>query len=143
MSKTKVPTQVSFRSSTSGRFVKEDYAKKHPKSSMMKLLRTALGKHENVEFRFVEFNAWLYQNYDDARAALMEAIAAAVVEQAVAKKDSLSETAIKHARNLLGRVKKLRLRRARGDDNAPELEKPWNEAFHMNWLALDLPAAAS
>lgn len=79
------------------------------KSSMMKLLRTSLSKHEDVEFRFVEFNAWLYQNYDDARAALMEAIAAAVVEQAVAKKDSLSETALKHARNLLGRVKKLRL----------------------------------
>ena len=28
-------------------------------------------------------------------------------------------------------------RRARGDDSAPELEKPWNEAFHVNWLALD------
>ena len=79
------------------------------KSSMMKLLRTSLGKHTDVEFRFVEFNAWLYQNYDDARAALMEAIAAAVVEQAVAKKDSLSETALKHARSLFGRVKKLRL----------------------------------
>lgn len=33
MSKTKVPTQVSFRSSTSGRFVKEDYAKKHPNTT--------------------------------------------------------------------------------------------------------------
>ena len=62
------------------------------KSSMMKLLRTSLDKHEDVEFRFVEFNAWLYQNYDDARAALMEAIAATVVEQTVAKKDSRSET---------------------------------------------------
>ena len=79
------------------------------KSSMMKLLRTSLGKHTDVEFRFVEFNAWLYQNYDDARAALMEAIAAAVVEQAVAKKDTLSETAWKHARSLFGRVKKLRV----------------------------------
>lgn len=79
------------------------------KSSMMKLLRTSLSNHKDVEFRFVEFNAWLYQNYDDARAALMEAIATAVVEQAVAKKDSLSETALKHARSLLGRVKKLRL----------------------------------
>lgn len=79
------------------------------KSSMMKLLRTSLGQHEGVEFRFVEFNAWLYQNYDDARAALMEAIAAAVVEQAVAKKDTLSEKALKHARSLFGRVKKLRV----------------------------------
>ncbi|KEZ17917.1 NTPase KAP [Sphingobium yanoikuyae] len=79
------------------------------KSSMMKLLCTSLGKHTDVDFRFVEFNAWLYQNYDDARAALMEAIAAAVVEQAVAKKDTLSETAWKHARSLFGRVKKLRV----------------------------------
>lgn len=79
------------------------------KSSMMKLLRTSLEAREDVDIRFVEFNAWLYQSYDDARAALMEAITATVVEQAVEKKDTLSATARKRAASLFGRVKKLRL----------------------------------
>lgn len=79
------------------------------KSSMMKLLRTSLEAREGVDIRFVEFNAWLYQSYDDARAALMETITATVVEQAVEKKDTLSATARKRAASLFSRVKKLRL----------------------------------
>lgn len=76
---------------------------------MMKLLRTSLEAREDVDIRFVEFNAWLYQSYDDARAALMETITATVVEQAVEKKDTLSATARKRAASLFSRVKKLRL----------------------------------
>lgn len=79
------------------------------KSSMMKLLRTSLEARQDIDIRFVEFNAWLYQSYDDARAALMETITATVVEQAVEKKDTLSATARKRAASLFGRVKKLRL----------------------------------
>lgn len=79
------------------------------KSSMMKLLRTSLEAREDVDIRFVEFNAWLYQSYDDARAALMETITAAVVEEAVEKKDTLSATVRKRAASLFGRVKKLRV----------------------------------
>lgn len=79
------------------------------KSSMMKLLRTSLEARQDIDIRFVEFNAWLYQSYDDARAALMETITATVVEQAVKKKDTLSATARKRAASLFGRVKKLRL----------------------------------
>jgi len=79
------------------------------KSSMMKLLRNSLEGRDEIDVRFVEFNAWLYQNYDDARAALMEAIAAAVVEQAIEKKDTLARPALEKARGLLKRVKKLRL----------------------------------
>lgn len=79
------------------------------KSSMMKLLRTSLEAREDVDIRFVEFNAWLYQSYDDARAALMETITAAIVEQAIEKKDTLSATARKRAASLFGRVKKLRV----------------------------------
>lgn len=79
------------------------------KSSMMKLLKTSLEARQDVEIRFVEFNAWLYQSYDDARAALMDTIAAAVVEKAVEKKDSLSVEARTRAAGLLSRVKKLRV----------------------------------
>jgi predicted KAP-like P-loop ATPase len=51
------------------------------KSSMIKLVRRALADRmeagkgaeaQGPEFVFVDFNAWLYQGYDDARAALME-----------------------------------------------------------------------
>ena len=41
------------------------------KSSMIKLIRTSLehrDKGHPSKFVFVEFNAWLYQGYDDARA---------------------------------------------------------------------------
>src|SRR5271167_1963490 len=52
------------------------------KSSMIKLVRHSIedrsGKEqkqkEDSKFVFVEFNAWLYQGYDDARAALMDVI---------------------------------------------------------------------
>lgn len=79
------------------------------KSSMMKLLRNSLEGRDEVDVRFVEFNAWLYQNYDDARAALMEAIAASVLEQAIEKKDHLAKPVLEKAKGLLKRVKKLRL----------------------------------
>jgi predicted KAP-like P-loop ATPase len=45
------------------------------KSSMLMLLREELAGRKDQTFVFVEFNAWLYQGYDDARAALMEVIA--------------------------------------------------------------------
>lgn len=79
------------------------------KSSMMKLLRNSLEGREEIDVRFVEFNAWLYQNYDDARAALMEAITATVVEQAIEKKETLAKPVLEKAKGLLKRVKKLRL----------------------------------
>ena len=40
------------------------------KSSMLKLISDALNERSGDRYLFVEFNAWLYQGYDDARAAL-------------------------------------------------------------------------
>lgn len=76
------------------------------KSSMIKLVRRSL--EERAEGRaskyvFVEFNAWLYQGYDDARAALLEVIATKLAQEAQA-----SETGIDKAENLLKRVNWLR-----------------------------------
>src|SRR3954468_1788538 len=45
------------------------------KSSMVKLIRESLSTKFGDKFVFVEFNAWLYQGFDDAKAALMEVIA--------------------------------------------------------------------
>lgn len=44
------------------------------KSSMLKLIQKSLENHKEHRFVFIEFNAWLYQGYDDARIALLNRI---------------------------------------------------------------------
>ena len=56
---------------------------------MIKLVQKSLNaRKENGDrdFVFVEFNAWLYQGYDDARAALMEVIAETLAIEAERRK---------------------------------------------------------
>jgi predicted KAP-like P-loop ATPase len=78
------------------------------KSSLIKLTNAALKKHlskdEPAKYIFVEFNAWLYQGYDDARAALLEVIADKLEEEALDR-----ERGIDKVRDFLGRVRWLRL----------------------------------
>jgi predicted KAP-like P-loop ATPase len=78
------------------------------KSSMMKLLRTSLESRDDVDVRFVEFNAWLYQNYDDARAALMEAITQALLDHADDPKTTVSATLRQKILKQFSRINKLR-----------------------------------
>lgn len=56
------------------------------KSSLIKLTQASLASRPKEEdqrdFVFVEFNAWLYQGYDDARAALMDVIASKLQAEA-------------------------------------------------------------
>lgn len=73
------------------------------KSSMIRLIRAALKERES-DFVFVEFNAWLYQGYDDARAALLEIIASTLAEEAEQRKSGLDK-----AKELLQRVNWLRV----------------------------------
>src|SRR5438552_7700354 len=76
------------------------------KSSMIKLIRRALNESatgKRGEFVFVEFNAWLYQGYDDARASLLEVIATILAREAEAR-----QTGLDKARELLKRVDWLR-----------------------------------
>ena len=82
------------------------------KTSMIRLVRKALAERaakEPSSFVFVEFNAWLYQGYDDARAALMEVIASALAEEAEKR-----ETGIDKAKDFLRRVKWLRVAKVAG-----------------------------
>lgn len=78
------------------------------KSSMIKLTKTSLAKHQPAQgpkkFVFVEFNAWLYQGYDDARAALLEVIANKLEAEAESR-----ETGIDKAKDFLSRVRWFRL----------------------------------
>ncbi len=72
------------------------------KSSMIKLIRASLGKRAGAgdrDFIFVEFNAWLYQGYDDARAALMEVIAKTLAAEAESRKKGLEQ-----AKDFLARI---------------------------------------
>jgi predicted KAP-like P-loop ATPase len=78
------------------------------KSSMIKLTRVSLAKHQPSDgpqkYVFVEFNAWLYQGYDDARAALLEVIATTLRDEAERRK-----TGVKKATEFLSRVRWFRL----------------------------------
>src|SRR2546426_414536 len=82
------------------------------KSSMIKLIRHALEKRAEEtrsKFVFVEFNAWLYQGYDDARAALMEVIATTLKREAEERKSGLDKV-----EELLKRVDWLRTAKLAG-----------------------------
>ncbi|MFK5948476.1 MAG: P-loop NTPase fold protein [Methylococcales bacterium] len=76
------------------------------KSSMIKLIQRELREQsntdtptENNKYIFVEFNAWLYQGYDDARAALIEVVASTLAQEAENRKTGISK-----ANELLERV---------------------------------------
>ena len=77
------------------------------KSSMIKLIQASMSNPDrcpsDTRFVFVDFNAWLYQGYDDARAALMEVIA----NKLVAIADAQEKPADK-AKALLARINWLR-----------------------------------
>ena len=47
---------------------------------MVRLMQQSLASKFPDKFIFVEFNAWLYQGYDDVKAALMEVIAKVLLE---------------------------------------------------------------
>jgi predicted KAP-like P-loop ATPase len=64
------------------------------KSSMIRLIQKSLiGRDVGEPSRFVlvTFNAWLYQGFDDARAALMEVIAKALEEEAEKRKTGMDK----------------------------------------------------
>lgn len=66
------------------------------KSSMIKLVETELLNIQDSEkkYLFIEFNAWLYQGYDDARAALIEVVASRLYEETI-KRENYTDKAQK------------------------------------------------
>ncbi len=73
------------------------------KSSLLNLIEQALNQAKN-EHLVVKFDAWLYQGYDDARAALMEVIARQL-DSAATDNESL----MKKTKNLLSRINGFRV----------------------------------
>ncbi len=77
------------------------------KSSMIRLVHRSLTQRSgktNGDFIFVDFNAWLYQGYDDARAALMEVIGEKLTEEAEKRKKGLDK-----AKEFVARIRWFRL----------------------------------
>ena len=72
------------------------------KSSMIQLVQRALAQRDSDEKSslFVTFNAWLYQGYDDARAALMD-----VIGEALRFKTEKRKTGIDKTREFIKRVR--------------------------------------
>lgn len=81
------------------------------KSSMIKLTRESLARRPRKDgerdFIFVEFNAWFYQGYDDARAALMDVIATKLEEEAERRHKGIDKATALVKRVNLFRVVKL------------------------------------
>lgn len=73
------------------------------KSSLLNLIESQIRREASEKVIVIRFDAWLYQGYDDARAALMEVIARTLYEAA---KDD--ETLLDLAKRLLARVNTLR-----------------------------------
>ena len=87
------------------------------KSSLIKLVKQEIeskATEGDKKYLFVEFNAWLYQGYDDARAALMEEIAREINNFAKS-----NEQAIDKAKDLLKKVDWLRTARVVGGATLP------------------------
>lgn len=73
------------------------------KSTVLELTKSALA-NDKEDYIQVSFDAWMFQGYDDAKAALLETIAATLVKRAESDK-SLSAK----AKDFAGRVNKIRL----------------------------------
>ncbi len=79
------------------------------KSSFLKLVDASLRRESRTsdKFIFIEFNAWLYQGFEDARLALLQTISDAVLAEA-RKRETLIDKALGYAK----RIRWLRLGRA-------------------------------
>lgn len=71
------------------------------KSSLLNLIEQQIKPNEWI---IIKFDAWLYQGFDDARAALLETIASHLIQSA---KDE--ETILQKSKNLFARINGLRL----------------------------------
>ena len=69
------------------------------KSSMVRLIENDLRAAKKDDVIFLNFNAWLYQGVDDARAALMEEISRTLMKRAEG-----NETLLEKGKDLASRV---------------------------------------
>ncbi|EPO5263778.1 KAP family P-loop NTPase fold protein [Providencia rettgeri] len=73
------------------------------KSSLLKIIEKQINEEDGKDILVVNFDAWLYQGYDDARAALLEVIATKLNESAQGNQNLVEKTF-----SLFNRVDKVR-----------------------------------
>lgn len=74
------------------------------KSSLVKMIGESIKSlDDGNKFIFIDFNAWLYQGYDDARMALIQKVADRIMEEAESR-----ETCIDKAKDFIKRINWLR-----------------------------------
>ena len=71
------------------------------KSSLVKMIGASLRKADSTDqkYIFLEFNAWLYQGYDDARMALLQSVADRLVTESECRKSHV-EKALEFAKRV-------------------------------------------
>ena len=76
------------------------------KSSLVKMIGEALKEHDSggEQFVFLEFNAWLYQGYDDARMALLQSVSDCLSTEAEERKSGVEK-----AKNFAKRINWLKI----------------------------------
>lgn len=109
------------------------------KSSFLKMVEARIprrteeaGKGKEPRYIVIQYDAWLYQGYDDARAALMDSISARLLAEA----DSRGESVKKKAAGLFRRVDKLRLLALGADVAMIAAGLPPPTAITKGWGAL-------
>jgi len=84
------------------------------KSSMVKMIGEALKLKDSEKgdkdrsYVFLEFNAWLYQGYDDAKAALLQAVSDRLLEESKRRSDTRKDLADK-VKRFISRINWLRV----------------------------------
>lgn len=84
------------------------------KSTLLNLIETGLTKPSGVDqgsqgFIVVRFDAWLYQGFDDARAALMEEVGSRLLKAAEAEEEGKAKQLVPKAKHFLSRINYFRL----------------------------------
>ena len=74
------------------------------KSSLVKMIGKSLEAEGEEKFIFLEFDAWLYQGYEDAKTALLQSVSEKLLEVAKSK-----ETAVDKAKDFAKRINWLKL----------------------------------
>ena len=93
------------------------------KSTILKLTEAELNK-QSKDYMHINFDAWLYQGYDDARASILETIAEALVKEVESNKGLLEK-----AKSLAKRVDKIRALGLATDIGAAVFGVPAGGAF--------------
>lgn len=77
------------------------------KTSMLRMIEKTLSKDNEEDYIFIEFNAWLYQGFDDARTAIID-----IVAKELSKHKNVKDTLKDQALSIISRIQWSKLLKA-------------------------------